>query len=127
MLLDYFHLLAALIGVVCAYEANLLLKAHELWLLDKRLLWSTAIEFIWFIFCLIAIFRWDLSHWQTLASLLFIVSYLLSCIYTGYLIKRIDLSDPTAISGFRIPRWFLEYHFSFGFIYSLINLIFFVI
>ncbi len=127
MLLEYFHLLAAFIGVVCVYEANLLLKAHELWLLDKRLLWSTGIECVWLIFCLIAVFRWDLSHWQILVSLLFIVNYLFSCIYTGYLMSKVNLSDPSAISGFRIPGWFLEYHFSFGFIYALINLMFFVI
>jgi hypothetical protein len=126
MLLEYFHLLASLVGIICLYEARLLLKVNELWLLDKRLIWSTSIELIWFVICLIGLFIWDLTPWKMLVCLLFIVNYLFSCVYTWYLLRKTDFTDPSAIVGFRIPRWFLEYHFSFGFIYALINLILFL-
>jgi hypothetical protein len=121
MLSEYFHLLATLIGIICVIEANILLKAGQSWFLDKRLLWSTTIEFVWLIICFIAVFS-DLSRGHILASLIFIVNYFFVCIYTFYLMRGLDLTDPTALTRWSIPKWLLEYYFSFGFIYALLNL-----
>lgn len=124
MLQDYFHLLATLIGVICVFEANILLKPREFWFLDKRLLWSTTIEFVWVIVCFIAVFG-DLSRGKMFAALIFIVNYLFVCVYTFFLMRKLDLTDPTALAKWIIPKWLLEYHFSFGFIYALFNLVLF--
>jgi len=123
---QYFHLLCAIIGVLCAYEANLILRAKGAWILDKHLLWTTSIEFIWVIICCLGIFSWGLTGWKLFTGLIFLVNYLFAGIYTGYLFRGANLSDPSFFENFQIPRWYLEYYFSFGLIYSITNFILFL-
>lgn len=120
---EYFYLLAACMGALCVYEAKLLLKTQDFIVLDKRLLWSTSIEFFWFVICLIGIFSWELSDWKLVSCLLFIINYLFACVYTWYLFRQIDYTQENFLNQFRIPRWYLEYYFSFGALYGLMNVL----
>lgn len=118
---EYFHLLSALIGALCVYEANILLKDKDYWIFDKRLLWTTSIEFVWLIICCLGIFSWNFSGWKMMSCLIFLINYVFACMYTWILFRKVDSSDPEFAKNFRIPRWYLEYYFSFGAVYALAN------
>lgn len=116
---EYFHLLGAVIGALCVYEANIILKAKGSWIRDKRLLWSTTIEFVWLVVVCLGLFSWDLTGWKALSCLIFLVNYLIACVYTWHLFRGINIET---LDQFTLPRWYLEYYFSFGVVYSLANL-----
>lgn len=116
---EYFYLLGALIGALCVFEANILLKTKTSWFRDKRLLWSTTIEFAWLIIVCLGLFSWDLTGWKALSCLAFLVNYLVACIYTWYLFRGVNIES---LDDFKLPRWYLEYYFSFGVVYAIANL-----
>jgi hypothetical protein len=122
---EYFHLLSALMGALCVYEAKILLKANDYWIFDKRLLWTTSLEFAWLIVCCLGLLGWNLSGWKIISCLIFLVNYLVACAYTWLIFRGADFTDPNFAKDFRIPRWYLEYYFSFGAIYSVVNLVLF--
>jgi len=124
---DYFHLLSAIIGALCVYESHILLKAKDFWMLDRRLLWTTSIELIWVIVCCFGLFSWTLTGWKTMSCLIFLVNYIFACVYTWLLFRKINIGDPEFAKSFRIPRWYLEYYFSFGAIYCLTNAALFLV
>jgi hypothetical protein len=119
---EYFHLFAALTGALCAYEAQLILKIERAWINDKRLLWSTTFEFVWLIITCLGLFSWNFTGVKAFACLIFLVNYLVACVYTFFLIRSSDLE---ALEQFQLPRWYLEYYFSFGVIYFLANIFLF--
>lgn len=109
-------------GALCVYEAKILLKANDYWIFDKRLLWTTSLEFAWLIVCCLGLLGWNLSGWKIISCLIFLVNYLVACAYTWLIFRGADFTDPNFAKDFRIPRWYLEYYFSFGAIYSVVNL-----
>ena len=117
---DYFHLFAALVGALCLYEANIIMRANGSWIRDKRLIWSTSIELIWLIVVCLGLFSWDYTGWKALSCLIFLVNYLVACVYTWYLFRKIGNIE--SLDDFNLPRWYLDYYFSFGAIYALGNL-----
>lgn len=122
MIQEYFHLFAALTGALCAYEANIILRAEGSWINDKRLLWSTTLEFAWLIVVCLGLFSWNFNGVKAFVCLIFLVNYLVACLYTFYLIRG---SDIESLENFQLPRWYLEYYFSFGVIYFLANIFLF--
>lgn len=120
---DYFHVFAALVGALCVYEANIILKASGSWFRDKRLLWSTSIEFVWLVVVCLGLFSWDFTGWKALSCLIFLVNYLVACIYTWYLFRGVTIES---LEQLVLPRWYLEYYFSFGVVYAIANLVLFL-
>lgn len=116
---DYFHIFAALVGALCVYEADIILKASDSWFRDKRLLWSTSIEFVWLVIVCLGLFSWNLTDWKALSCLIFLVNYLVACVYTWFLFRGVAIEN---LDQLKLPRWYLEYYFSFGVVYAIANL-----
>lgn len=104
------------IGILLVLDGWLLLREPSVKQLNKVLILTTSIEFLWVIISILLLIYIELNRYQMLIPVLYITNNIIGWIYGFILSANLDSEEDV-----NIPKWYIKFELVFGLIFSLFS------
>lgn len=102
------------IGILLVLDGWLLLREPSVKQLNKVLILTTSIEFLWVIISILLLIYIELNRYQMLIPVLYITNNIIGWIYGFILSANLDSEEDV-----NIPKWYIKFELVFGLIFTL--------
>ncbi|NQZ21501.1 MAG: hypothetical protein HRT53_05530 [Colwellia sp.] len=107
--------ISAIIGLVVIYDGYLVVKSNGVVGIGHLAMFTSAIEFLWAVVSVVALFTLEFQSWQILIPAIYLTHNLLGWVYGIWLASKSPIEQTEKIV---VPLWYSKFGFNFGIVFT---------